>query len=463
MKTKLIGNDISGYFNLRDEADIKKVYEIYKQKSSLRKTAEFLSTNKGLLARVFKKSNLEYLSQFEANKEYFNKKPKKIKVKKDRRQTCLAKYGVLNVRQNKDINDKIIKKRTDRYIERLNKKLEKAECEMLDPFTRVQTPSGKYLFYTMKHKCGHIFKTDLRRDIKCPKCFYVNRFSSFETIYKDFLKSINIPFDENKKVLPQYELDIYCPDKKIGFEFNGAYWHSVDKKGRNYHSDKTKAFNNEGIKVYHFWDYQNTDLIKSVMKAKLGLSENVAYARKLKVVSISSTEAKEFLNNYHLDGYAKASIRLALVDSFNEILSVMTARRNKENWELCRYANKSNYNVCGGFSKLLKSLCEHIKKLNPNVEKLISYCNRDIAPDYKDTVYFKNNFTFEGDSGSILKYYVKKTESVVNRQYFQKHKLSQIIRNYNPDLTSDENLIMNNIFPIRNSGNWKFTYKLKET
>ena len=57
------------------------------------------------------------------------------------------------------------------------------------------------------------------------------------------VKSRNRPYAEvstNKKIINPYELDIYLPDSKLAFEFNGLYWHSESQKGKNYHQIKTK-------------------------------------------------------------------------------------------------------------------------------------------------------------------------------------------------------------------------------
>ena len=52
------------------------------------------------------------------------------------------------------------------------------------------------------------------------------------------------------------ELDIYLPSRKIGFEYNGFYWHSDKYKEKNAHLDKLNHFKEEGIRVYFIdsWD-----------------------------------------------------------------------------------------------------------------------------------------------------------------------------------------------------------------
>ena len=52
------------------------------------------------------------------------------------------------------------------------------------------------------------------------------------------------------------ELDVYIPELKIGFEYNGIYWHS-DKiiKDKNYHLKKKEYFKEKGIDVIFIDEY----------------------------------------------------------------------------------------------------------------------------------------------------------------------------------------------------------------
>lgn len=53
-----------------------------------------------------------------------------------------------------------------------------------------------------------------------------------------------------------YEIDIYLPELKIGFEYNGSYWHQEGKfKPINYHEKKFKYFLSKGILIFNIWDY----------------------------------------------------------------------------------------------------------------------------------------------------------------------------------------------------------------
>lgn len=58
----------------------------------------------------------------------------------------------------------------------------------------------------------------------------------YEFIVENYSKDVI----KNCKNIISSELDIYLPDDKIAFEFNGLYWHSDIYKGKNFHLSKTE-------------------------------------------------------------------------------------------------------------------------------------------------------------------------------------------------------------------------------
>ena len=60
---------------------------------------------------------------------------------------------------------------------------------------------------------------------------------------EDMLIKNNIDFLKNtRKQIPPYEIDIYIPSLKVGFEINGNFWHSEigGHRDKTYHITKTK-------------------------------------------------------------------------------------------------------------------------------------------------------------------------------------------------------------------------------
>ena len=90
---------------------------------------------------------------------------------------------------------------------------------------------------------------------------------------------------------------------------------------------------------------------------------------------VSIEEEKEFLNEYHIEGYIRSEICLGLYydNQLIQLMSFCTPRYNKNyEYELLRFCTKFGYKVLFGAEKLLKNF---IKQYNP--KSIISYCNLD--------------------------------------------------------------------------------------
>lgn len=73
------------------------------------------------------------------------------------------------------------------------------------------------------------------------------------------------------KVIPPRQLDVYIVSCKLGIEFNGTYYHSIEHNiDINYHLMKTKMCEDAGVKLVHIWEdewiYQNEHVKTFVQK-----------------------------------------------------------------------------------------------------------------------------------------------------------------------------------------------------
>jgi len=102
---------------------------------------------------------------------------------------------------------------------------------------------------------------------------------------KDFIRSIYfgpMKFNSRAYIYP-YEIDIVLPDRKIGFEFNGTYWHSEKviqaKHGMSskaYHELKRKLAEARGVRLLYVWEDDwntNRDLMKSAVADAIGTKQ----------------------------------------------------------------------------------------------------------------------------------------------------------------------------------------------
>lgn len=267
----------------------------------------------------------------------------------------------------------------------------------------------------------------------CPQCFPKN-ISNAEYEIKEWLETHNIEVVQQyiiaKNGTGRKTIDLYLPQFKIGIEFDGLIWHSFGKskhtkfdnayvENKNNHLSKTQLCNDVNIQLFHIFENEwetNCELWKSVILSKCGLSYRI-YARKCLICNISDAEYQEFIEINHMQGYAKASIRLALTFD-NDIVAVASFSKNrfsdKADWELIRFASKLGTTVIGGFSKLLT----HFKRNHTG--SVISYANRRWSVG---NVYEKNGFELLNESSPNYWWLDDKLQ-FHSRQKFQRHKLN---------------------------------------
>ncbi|QPB12320.1 hypothetical protein [Providencia phage PSTCR6] len=273
--------------------------------------------------------------------------------------------------------------------------------------------------------------------------------SKMEKELVTFVKQYASINENDKSIIPPYELDIYIPEKKLAIEFNGLYWHSSgtcenDKEKSEYHLMKTEMCESNGIHLLHIFENEWADPIKkeiwkSVIRHKLGLSKKI-YARKCELKTISSSEANIFCERNHLQGKCHG-IKIALGLFYNnELVQIATfgkARYTKGyDYELLRLCSKLNYTVVGGASKLTKN------------KSFVSYANRRWS---YGGVYDAMNLRLLKVSGPC--YWYIKQGKLYHRSSFMKHKLKDKLETFDPDLTEVENCYANGLRRIWDSGN----------
>lgn len=62
----------------------------------------------------------------------------------------------------------------------------------------------------------------------------------------------------DRKTLPHFELDIYIPELKLAFEYNGIKWHSIENgMSINYHLNKSLLCRDKNIRLIHIYESEN--------------------------------------------------------------------------------------------------------------------------------------------------------------------------------------------------------------
>ena len=230
---------------------------------------------------------------------------------------------------------------------------------------------------------------------------------------KELIDIINNDFgiqtiNGDRSVISPYELDIFIPDKKIAIEYNGLLWHSEEYgKGKYYHLNKLNACKRTGVRLIQIFEdeYVNhSEIVLNKLKHILGLQKNLQniHGRKCEIREIDCSTSKSFLNKYHIQGFARATVYIGAFYN-EELIGVMTFVKSSGNrYELNRFASNYNY-VCQGVGgKLFKYF---IRKYNPTLVK--SFADMRWTIDEKSNIYTKLGFTLDSHTPPDYYYYLQ--------------------------------------------------------
>lgn len=326
----------------------------------------------------------------------------------------LIKYGVKNVFENKEIKERIIKNNLKKYGKKFYTQTDECKQKIkntclkkygVDAYTKTLDYKQKTLktnlerygetSFTKTVAYKNLYKDQYYVQNKLDKIFYSKKLNN--TLFKSKLEQEIIDFIKNELQIPgekyikgkgndRFEIDYFIPEKNIGIEINGAWWHSInaqDHKPKDYHYKKMRVSNKYGISLIQIWEdqwYLKKDIIKDILKARLGVLKNRIYARKCIIKEVDNATYKNFCNNTHIQGYRPAKIRLGLyydnklvqIASFNKC-NDYGKRKSKYEYEWIRGCIASNNQVIGGTSKLLKYF---IKNYNP--ESILCYADANL-------------------------------------------------------------------------------------
>jgi hypothetical protein len=290
-------------------------------------------------------------------------------IKNRREFNYILKYGVKNSSQNEEFrrNNFNIANHPN-YINYVGNSISLFKCDLCNNNFEINTDN-----FFRRTKSGVSI---------CTICNPIGEHKSIKE--KDIYNFIKNNF--RGEIIQSYrdglEIDIYLPNLKIGFEFNGLYFHSDKFRSKDYHIDKLNRFRDKGIRIINIWE-DDWDFKRSIIESQimnvLGLSTKI-HARKCDVKEIIDYNiCRQFLKINHIQGdYPNINKSFGLYYQ-DELVGVMTfdkfeGRKKMANneWNLSRFCNISNHYVVGGASKLLNHF---IKEYNPN--RIISYADKD--------------------------------------------------------------------------------------
>lgn len=454
--------------------------DIVKEKSRITNNKKYSADSPLLNKEVKEKAEKTLMKNWgvknpSQSKELVEKRVENFKqsnYKENFKNSSLEKFGVEHPWMNEEIHRKTVLSgidyRNKTTSERVNSLLEKypkhklidIDFESDGKVSRIECPEShefcitRQLLYERTNNLSEI----------CTLCNPISKgISGQEICLLNFIRENynGIIIQNDRSVINPKEIDIFLPELNLGIEFNGLWWHSVKNKDKNYHRNKWETCCEKNIDLITIWadDWSvRNEICKSFILNKLGKSKKI-FARKCYVKEIDYREAKTFLNENHLQGDCKSSIRCGLYEG-DELVSIMTfsnlrlsvGRKNtdKRVFELVRFCNKRNHTVVGGASKLLTYF---IKNYSPHT--IETYSDNMISNGnlYERLGFGLSHITKPG-------YYYLIGEEKRNRFNFRKDLL--VKQGFDKSKTEEEIMMERGYFRLYNSGNKKWVLHISQ-
>jgi hypothetical protein len=391
--------------------------------------------------------------------------------KEKRKQTNLNRWGVDNASKSKIIKEKTATTNIQRYgvkspamsSEVKEKYLEKILEKAKQRYNLNILKYENYSYFIECESCNQIYSIDTtllyyrynNNQMLCTFCNNPidNHCSEFESSVYEFIKQIwegecirSYKYD-NKK-----EIDIFIPELNLAIECNGIFWHSERFKRNDYHLEKFNYLKNLGIHLIYVWEDDwnfKSDIVKSILKNKLKLSEKKIYARKCEVRLVEDVKIiKDFLNNNHIQGYVACKWNIGIYYK-DKLVSLMCFSKKRKEMELCRFCSCVGMNVLGAGSKLFKYFTKRF-----DFDTICSYADMSM---FNGGFYSSIGFSFEHMCKPNYWWVIGNT-----RQHRFKWRKSRLVSmGYDPNKTEKEimnSLKYNRIFGV---GLAKYVYKKK--
>ena len=438
-------------------------------------------------------------------------------VKEKIKETLMNKYGVEHPTQCKDIMDKVKQTNKDRYgveyvmqNDELKERFRKSRIKNYsfnDPFekeditniiTEIKNSNpdididdiyANDNLFTSLVQTMHTKKNRLLRLNEISEIFNISaqtvkerakklnildlifiKDSDLEVKFKEFLDENNIKYDRHNRILYNEEtkgigeIDFLLKEYNIGIEVNDIQTHNIKSKEYNYHLNKTIKCSSMGIRLIHLWEWEltNKELWDKTSKWIINICNNnktKLFARNCELKKLSSTnEEKEFLNNYHLQGYIKSEVCYGLYYN-NELIQVMSFCKPRYNsnyeWELLRLCTKYSYSVIGGSNRLLKNF---IRSHNPN--SIISYCD---LSKFTGKVYTNMGFAVSNKIQPQIMWYNDETEKRFSQTSLNMLGADKLIgTNYGKGTSNEEIAIQSGYKKVYNCGLEVYTLNLQK-
>ena len=184
--------------------------------------------------------------------------------------------------------------------------------------------------------------------------------------------------ENERNIIKPFEVDIYLPDLNLAIEYNGLWWHSSEYREYDYHLLKQRKSIKCDLNLFTIWEddwIYKSDIVKSFLISKLGGLNNMIDSHVCDIVEVCKNDSDVFLDKNHLNGRSKSSLRISLKLK-NDIVSMMTFKKNGNGWRLDGFCDKNYTSVLNSFNKILNFF---IDRYNPSF--ILSYSDNMISDE----------------------------------------------------------------------------------
>ena len=243
-------------------------------------------------------------------------------------------------------------------------------------------------------------------------------FSSYERKVLDYLDSLGIKYSvHDRKIFKyDYEIDILIEDLKLGIEISPiASHHSnvvndrfFEPKGKEYHYRKYRYARDLGYELITLYEYDLSDenfekFVKPMLVKRLDSQDEIRriYARDTRFEEIVEEDARQFLEDNRLDGYANSFKNFCLKDDHNEIVAVISINKiTEDRYEISQISERSDVLIVDMISKFSYCIFKVLSRLNI----LIAFSDNDKSTGEE---YRSSRFKFVNETGPRRMYLSK--------------------------------------------------------
>lgn len=363
-------------------------------------------------------------------------------IKEKIQQTNIQKYGLKNPAQCKTIKQKIKQTNIERYgvdnafaSKEVQKKARQTMLEKYGVEHFAQLPSERNkLSQWCEDNPEKLFTSKAEQEIK------------------DWIRTFYPSATKHRQ--DGHEIDIFIPELKIGIEYNGLFWHSESTKVRTYHLEKTKHFQQLGIRIVHIFEHEWRDkkhqvqsyILSAIGKNSIRLSPrncNVVWSDSKKEINL----AHQLLDNYHIQGHTRSTKYVANVYHNEELVATATFgkhHRNGEQWVLSRFCTRYGHTVRGLLGKVSKLAYSNLQ------QPIISWADYRLS---QGNGYEKSGWKFEELLPPDYFYFKISTSQIISKQSRQKKKV-----NTPEEMTEIEHAHLDGLERVWDCGKIRYSY-----